>query len=300
MIEDVVSTMRVQAVEKGVSLDLDCLSPLPETICTDPVRLRQILVNLVGNAVKFTDHGGVRVTLCCTRHGDDVPSIRFAVSDSGIGIPPEKIADLFQPFTQADASMTRRYGGTGLGLAISKRLANMLGGDIQVLSEPGKGSTFTLTISPGPLEGVPMLEYGRGVLCCSRPAGWCRVLWCSVSAARAGETPAPQTGDASADLTEAFAAELPTRSQFIEEALRERNLELLARLTHQLAGTAAIYGFARVSDAARTIHRRVTEEEALQQIEAAVAELADLCVFPPRNAPAPDGLASLARSAGES
>ena len=94
---------------------MDYLSPLPETIRTDPVRLRQILVNLVGNAIKFTDHGGVRITLCCTRHGDDAPSMRFAVSDTGIGIPPEKIADLFQPFTQVDASMTRRYGGTGLG-----------------------------------------------------------------------------------------------------------------------------------------------------------------------------------------
>ena len=300
VIEDVVSTMRVQAVEKGVSLDLDCLSPLPETICTDPVRLRQILVNLVGNAVKFTDHGGVRVTLCCTRRGDDVPSIRFTVSDSGIGIPPEKIADLFQPFTQADASMTRRYGGTGLGLAISKRLANLLGGDIQVLSEPGKGSTFTLTISPGPLEGVPMLELAADSCAVAVPPAGAESCGAAVSAARAGETPTPQTGDASADLTEAFAAELPTRSQFIREAFRERNFELLARLTHQLAGTAAIYGFGRVSDAARAIHRRVTEEEALQQIETAVAELADLCAFSAGNAPARDGLASLARSAGES
>ena len=87
----------------------------------------------------------------------------------------------------------------------------------------------------------------------------------------------PLGGDTIADLMAAFAAELPTRSQFIQEALRDRNLDLLARLTHQLAGTAAIYGFAQVSDAARAIHRRVTEEEALRQIESSVAELANLC-----------------------
>jgi HPt (histidine-containing phosphotransfer) domain-containing protein len=170
-------------------------------------------------------------------------------------------------------------------LAISKRLANMLGGDIQVLSEPGKGSTFTLTINPGPLEGVSMLDKDTAAEPCD--AG--------VSPARAGGTPAPQIisgqplGDgASADLTEAFAAELPTRSQFIQEALSEHNFDLLARLTHQLAGTAAIYGFTQVSDAARTIHRQVTEEEALQQIESSVAELASLCVSAQRNVAVPD------------
>ena len=296
VVEDVVSTMRVQAAEKGLSLDVDYLSPLPETIRTDSVRLRQILVNLVGNAIKFTGHGGVRLALDCKRRTDGVAFVRFVVSDTGVGIPPEKIADLFQPFTQADASMTRRFGGTGLGLAISKRLANMLGGDIQVLSEPGKGSTFTLTISPGPLEGVRMLDMAAEFRAATVAAPF--VVQPSPLHG-AGETPAPQAEDAAVDLTEAFAVELPARSRFIQEALRDRNLELLARLTHQLAGTAAIYGFAQVSDAARAIHQEVTEEEALQRIEAAVAALARLCAYPPGNATAPDGPVSLARSAGE-
>jgi CheY-like chemotaxis protein len=114
-------------------------------------------VNLLGNAVKFTAQGGCRLAVRCLQEGEGPARVQFAVSDTGIGISPDKIGGLFQPFVQVDASATRRHGGTGLGLAIAKRLAVALGGDIEVASKLGKGSTFTLTVDAGPLEGVRML-----------------------------------------------------------------------------------------------------------------------------------------------
>ncbi len=156
IIDNVLSAVKVQAEEKGLSLVVDYRFPVPETIRTDPARLRQVLVNLVGNAVKFTDQGGVCLTLGCTRAADGVGQMQFAVSDTGIGIPADKVAGLFQPFAQMDTTSTRRYGGTGLGLAISRRLAKALGGDIEVASQLGKGSTFTLTIDAGPLADSRM------------------------------------------------------------------------------------------------------------------------------------------------
>ena len=154
LIDDVVSTVKVQAEKKGLCLEVDCQFPLPETIETDPARLRQILVNLVGNAIKFTEHGEVRIAVRCLREGDKAARMQFTVADTGIGIPADKIHELFQPFMQADASASRRYGGAGLGLAISKRLANVLGGDIEVVSKLGEGSTFTLTIDVGSPNGA--------------------------------------------------------------------------------------------------------------------------------------------------
>ena len=158
IIDDVLSVVQVRAEQKGLALEVDYAFPLPETIHTDPVRLRQVLTNLIGNAVKFTEHGAVRITVRCTRETDGSGRMQFAISDTGIGIPADKIGDLFQPFTQVDGSATRRYGGTGLGLAISRRLAKALGGDVEVTSQLGKGSTFTLTIDAGSLKGVRMLQ----------------------------------------------------------------------------------------------------------------------------------------------
>ncbi|MGO8749578.1 MAG: ATP-binding protein [Thermoguttaceae bacterium] len=158
MIDDALSAVRIPAEKKGLALELNYAFPLPETIHTDPVRLRQVLTHLIGNAVKFTQRGAVRITLSCTEGADGSGRVQFAVSDTGIGIPAEKIEDLFQPFTQVDASASRRYGGTGLGLAICKRLAEVLGGDVQVTSRLGVGSTFTLTIDAGQFKGVRMLQ----------------------------------------------------------------------------------------------------------------------------------------------
>ncbi len=138
-----VMLLQGRAVDKGVSLSLHIKPDCPAIIRTDPTRLRQIMMNLVGNAVKFTERGAVIVTMY--RAGTpDSPRIRITVEDTGIGMDNDAIQRLFTPFTQADMSITRRFGGTGLGLAISRDLARKLGGDITAASTPGSGSTFTL------------------------------------------------------------------------------------------------------------------------------------------------------------
>ncbi len=161
VMEEVRSLLQVRATEKNVELEITCSHPLPKTICTDPVRLRQILVNLVGNAIKFTQRGGVKIRVRCTQPEDAPAKMQFEITDTGIGMSEEEISRLFRPFTQADMSYTRRYGGTGLGLHISQRLAKMLGGQIEVQSEPGVGSTFTLTIDPDLLQNVELKTPAR-------------------------------------------------------------------------------------------------------------------------------------------
>jgi CheY-like chemotaxis protein/HPt (histidine-containing phosphotransfer) domain-containing protein len=169
LIDDVLSVVQVRAEEKGLGLAVDCTFPLPETIRTDPARLRQVLTNLLGNAVKFTERGAVRITLRYVEGPDRSAHVQFAIADSGIGIPGHKIGELFQPFVQVDASASRRYGGSGLGLVISRRLAKALGGDIEVASQLGKGSTFTLTIDAGSLKGVRMLQSPPAALAVVEP-----------------------------------------------------------------------------------------------------------------------------------
>ena len=152
-ISEVVSIMRVPAQEKGLQLDYNWVSDIPSTIQTDPVRLRQLLVNLVGNAIKFTEHGGVQITVDI-EDADDEPEMVIEVIDTGIGIPQDKLDLIFNPFAQADTSVTRRFGGTGLGLAICKHIAEALGGTIEVTSRIGSGSVFTVRIQTGSLQGI--------------------------------------------------------------------------------------------------------------------------------------------------
>jgi signal transduction histidine kinase/AmiR/NasT family two-component response regulator len=158
VVADVVSLMHVRAAAKGVTLRDEYQGSLPETILTDPARLRQILINLVGNAIKFTVSGGVRIVTKLLHDPRDQPMLTFAVIDTGVGIPDTEIGKLFEPFMQADGSASRRHEGTGLGLAISRQLARALGGDVTVSSEFGKGSTFTATVATGPLEGVRLVD----------------------------------------------------------------------------------------------------------------------------------------------
>jgi len=162
IMQDVEALLSSRAHDKGLSFTLIAGTPIPATISTDPTRLRQVLLNLVGNALKFTATGGVTLAVTLPDRNllspDKPPQLHFLVTDTGIGMTAEQASRLFQPFTQADASTTRRFGGTGLGLAISRRLAQLLGGDITLQSEPGRGSCFTLCVDTGPLDDVPRLR----------------------------------------------------------------------------------------------------------------------------------------------
>ncbi len=155
---EVSSPVRPRCEKKGLELEVKCHGPLPETIETDPTRLRQVLANLLGNGVKFSDSGSVRLEARMVGTDLDEPRLELTVIDTGIGIASDVLPHLFQPFSQADASSTRRFGGTGLGLSLSSRLAVMLGGGIEVESELGRGSTFRVTVPTGSLEGVPMVD----------------------------------------------------------------------------------------------------------------------------------------------
>jgi two-component system, sensor histidine kinase and response regulator len=142
---DAMRALGIRAHQKGLELAFDVARDVPDTLIGDGGRLRQILVNLVGNAIKFTECGEVLVAVgMVVRDGEEV-NLRFAVSDTGIGIPPDKCESIFIPFEQADGSTTRRFGGTGLGLSISTRLVDLMGGAIELESRVGEGSTFSFT-----------------------------------------------------------------------------------------------------------------------------------------------------------
>jgi signal transduction histidine kinase/ActR/RegA family two-component response regulator len=142
LVQEVLQLVRSRAEPKRLQLLVQLEGPIPAQIMTDPTRLKQILLNLVGNAVKFTERGSVTVRLC----GHDTGRLQFVVIDTGIGLTEEQRGCLFKAFSQGDTSMTRRFGGTGLGLVISQQLARLLGGEISVESQPGQGSRFTLTL----------------------------------------------------------------------------------------------------------------------------------------------------------
>ncbi len=156
IIQEVVQILRVKARENGIYLEFEPDGALPESILSDAPRLRQILTNLVGNAIKFTSEGGVKIVSRLVTEGGE-PQLAMQIIDTGVGMPKDKLDNIFDPFVQADTSITRRFGGTGLGLAISRKFARAMGGDIVVESEQGKGSVFTVTIATGPLDDVTML-----------------------------------------------------------------------------------------------------------------------------------------------
>ncbi len=159
VVADVASMMRVHAEQHNSSLTVQYTNQMPETILSDAVRLRQALVNLVGNAAKFTKNGSVRIVLTfLPSWQQSKPAIQIQVIDTGIGISPKKLSHLFDPFVQADSSTSRKYGGSGLGLAIARHIAKLLKGELTVQSTLGEGSTFTLIIPTGNIEGVKMLS----------------------------------------------------------------------------------------------------------------------------------------------
>ncbi len=161
VIQDVHQLLIVQAREKGIGLNFIAVGPLQQSIITDPTRLRQILVNVVGNAIKFTESGTVDVSIAMEQPDDQSQQIRliFTVRDTGIGLSEEQSHKIWEPFAQADTSTTRKFGGTGLGLSLSKRLSLALGGDLTLISSvPGKGSTFKITIEAGPVESFSFVS----------------------------------------------------------------------------------------------------------------------------------------------
>jgi signal transduction histidine kinase/CheY-like chemotaxis protein/HPt (histidine-containing phosphotransfer) domain-containing protein len=157
IIDEVIRILRIRADEKGIELKLVVPDKLPEKIHTDDVRLRQVITNLLGNAIKFTSLGVVEVS--AELIDSEEQKLRVSISDSGIGMTEEQLNKIFQPFVQADASVTRKFGGTGLGLTISKRIIEALGGEIRVRSEFGKGSVFEFEVGVGDISQQPRISY---------------------------------------------------------------------------------------------------------------------------------------------
>lgn len=157
IIEEVLSLIRVRSSEKGIALGCEFENAIPSNVLTDPIRVRQILLNLVSNAIKFTELGGVRIVARYV--SGDRPRLEFDVVDTGLGMTPEQQSRLFKPFTQADSSTTRQFGGTGLGLTISKRLANLMGGDVFIVEScAGQGTRFRAYLDIGFIESSKLID----------------------------------------------------------------------------------------------------------------------------------------------
>jgi signal transduction histidine kinase/CheY-like chemotaxis protein len=177
LVAEVSNLLRAHALEKGLTLETVAVGPIPKVVESDRMRLRQILINLVGNAVKFTEHGSVRIEVG-TMHAPDgsgvsIRMLEFAVVDTGCGISPQETNRVFEVFTQVQGSLTRVHQGTGLGLALSRKLARMLGGEITVKSDLGRGSRFSLRVPVGALGDtgdIPAAELGDSALHVKIPA----------------------------------------------------------------------------------------------------------------------------------
>ncbi|MGK1439245.1 ATP-binding protein, partial [Klebsiella pneumoniae] len=167
LISETIRLFTAQALEKQLSLHVGLEPGVPRRIRGDPTRLKQILMNLLSNALKFTEHGHVLLEVSSRQTQDGSRRLGFCGSDSGIGLRQEVLAQLFESFSQGDSSTTRRYGGSGLGLAISKELVEMMNGHIEVQSAPGRGSRFCFEI---PLHAASDVEDPLNQLLAGRPA----------------------------------------------------------------------------------------------------------------------------------
>jgi PAS domain S-box-containing protein len=173
LLDSAISIVKASADQKGVALEVDIAGPMPDLLVGDQDRLRQILLNLLNNAIKFTPQGRVVLSVRPKAVSETRCHLRFAISDTGIGIEDEKLSRLFQMFSQVDGSVRRRFGGTGLGLAISQRLAQLMGGEIHVDSTVGRGSTFWFEV---PLEVASRADYAEAVDHRSAPTRSARIL----------------------------------------------------------------------------------------------------------------------------
>ena len=189
-VDSAVGLFQPQLRHSTVRLRLEIAPEVPRLISADGLRLHQVLVNLVGNAVKFTEEGEVRVSVQCRDGQTSAPVLCIVVSDTGIGIEASQIERIFAPFAQADGSITRRFGGTGLGLSISRRLAELMGGTLSVRSTPGRGAEFTLRVPFSPVEQA--LSEGPSDLAPSAAPD--RIAARGPTAAAPGPAPAPPAG----------------------------------------------------------------------------------------------------------
>lgn len=163
LLEEIRLLFSVSLTAKNLPLDISVAPDVPNQLLSDELRLRQIIINLLGNAIKFTDHGRIEIKINTVERSADYLKIRIEVTDTGIGIATAQIPKLFAPFSQADASMSRRYGGSGLGLSISRSLIELMGGEITVHSQPGTGTSFVFTIvvqAGEPAPATPRVEIG--------------------------------------------------------------------------------------------------------------------------------------------
>ncbi len=163
-IESAIGLYKAKAMEKGLKLNRYISSDIPRIVMGDPIKLKQIINNLISNAVKFTDNGEVAVEVTLTRESDKDIELFMEIRDSGIGMNEKEINEVFKPFVQADSNFTRQYGGTGLGLAICKRLVEMMGGSIELKSEEGKGSTFRINLRLAKAEKMEFYKYSNSTI----------------------------------------------------------------------------------------------------------------------------------------
>lgn len=224
ILTEVIELMQHRAEQKQLCLLIDDQTFLPCVIQTDPTRLRQILVNLIGNAIKFTEQGEVRV------HGRldtsaEHPRLEISVTDTGVGITPAQMARLFHPFSQAEASTARRYGGSGLGLVISRQLALLLGGDLLVSSVPGEGTRCRVMIDPGTISDIPLERY--------QPAS-------SAVQSAAGSEECPDYDATPLEARVLLAEDCPDNQRLIGFVLQRAGAEVMIVDNGQQAVTAAL------------------------------------------------------------
>jgi signal transduction histidine kinase/HPt (histidine-containing phosphotransfer) domain-containing protein len=261
IVTEVCAMLRPRAEEKGLKIEAAVDGPLPRTIRSDPTRLRQVLMNVAGNAIKFTPHGQVRIKARLDTSSVNDPKFIVEIQDTGIGIPVDKLESIFSPFTQADSSITRQYGGTGLGLAISRRLAEQLGGGITVESKEGHGTIFTCAFATGPLTELVTVDAASAFqVAVDFPRSRAeqavpnhRVLVVDRTTAAPGDlerivSSLPVADPDFREIVEDFVVRIGERLDAIEEAFAALDLSEVAKLAHWLKGTGGSVGFAAFTE----------------------------------------------------